>query len=980
MFIEFQFPVEIYKQTFYNSPMNASIQICRVFVLTVFLTFSGLLFCGEYHLEAPTIGSPIIQNFSPSQYGGHRRNWAIVQDKRGLIYIGNGNCLLEFDGTRWRRIEIPNFSFVRSLDIDKKGTIYAGAFNEFGYLAVDKKGQLKYISLSCHLPAKHRQFKDIWDTVATTHGVYFRASRKIFRLHQNKIQVIPVETLSKYALLLGQLFVTVKDKGIFLLKNGELQPLPFTRELAEISEGHFTVLLPYGANKILATSSGKGFYLYDLKKFFNNGADPSLLKKFPTQIDDYMKKNILITGKKLDRETYAFGTKFGGIVVMDRNGRFLRVIDQDRGLRDNTVRDMHLDHQGNLWAALNNGISLIDIRSPVSIIKGEAGESDYITGIIDYRDKLYISTLKGLFYLSGWAAGLAGTDSFLPVPGCRDSFRAIARFKNTLIAGGIYVLAQIEGDRVTVEKNGEVIWCFGQTPRFPNHIFVGCWYGLGFVDMNRKNNLNISRENKYKNINYIITGIAGDQNGDLWISTNFNGILYLKFKADDIDDFDIHHYKKTHGLPRLDGNRVYFVDKRMMVTTPVGIYRAVFPENFDARPGSLRFEPDGSFGTMFADGSVGVSTVVVSPEKKIWANTTKGACIFSPNADGTYWRDPIPLTKIGNGDLLYLDARGIAWIENHDGFFRFNPAISKDYRLPYHSLIRKAVVENETVVFNGAYYNPDSKLDGHCSVSSLEQPKSMVRELDYGNNSISFEYSAVFFENREKTRYKFFLEGYDKKWSDWSRISRKEYTNLPEGSYRFRIKAKNIFQVESKEAVYNFSILPPWYRTSIAYIVYFFIFIAAVFAAIRLHLFQVKKILIRERKRYELDPGIIDDYVKRIRRHMETVKPYLDPNFVISMLADAVAIPVYHISFTINNRFQQNFNEFINSYRIEEAKRKLTEPGHSRTPILNIAYEVGFNSKSAFNNAFKKYTSMTPTQYRKTHKKTPKKTQRGRKS
>jgi AraC-like DNA-binding protein len=141
----------------------------------------------------------------------------------------------------------------------------------------------------------------------------------------------------------------------------------------------------------------------------------------------------------------------------------------------------------------------------------------------------------------------------------------------------------------------------------------------------------------------------------------------------------------------------------------------------------------------------------------------------------------------------------------------------------------------------------------------------------------------------------------------------------------------------------------------------------------------VKKLIIKERKKYELEPEIIDDYIKRIRLHMETVKPYLDPNFVISMLSDAVSIPVYHISKTINNRFQKNFNEFINSYRVDEAKRKLSEPGQCQATILDIAYKVGFNSKSTFNNAFKKITNMTPTQYKKAHCGTeniPKKTEK----
>ena len=94
-------------------------------------------------------------------------------------------------------------------------------------------------------------------------------------------------------------------------------------------------------------------------------------------------------------------------------------------------------------------------------------------------------------------------------------------------------------------------------------------------------------------------------------------------------------------------------------------------------------------------------------------------------------------------------------------------------------------------------------------------------------------------------------------------------------------------------------------------------------------------------------------------------KPYTDPDLQLQNLADYLGIPSYQLSQIINTELQQNFYELINSLRIAEAKHRLVDPNKQHITILAIAYDVGFNSKSTFNTAFKKYTKMTPSQFKK---------------
>jgi AraC-like DNA-binding protein len=107
-----------------------------------------------------------------------------------------------------------------------------------------------------------------------------------------------------------------------------------------------------------------------------------------------------------------------------------------------------------------------------------------------------------------------------------------------------------------------------------------------------------------------------------------------------------------------------------------------------------------------------------------------------------------------------------------------------------------------------------------------------------------------------------------------------------------------------------------------------------------------------------------EDYLQRLFSVMEHERPYTDSKLTLPKLAKRLSISSHHLSQILNERVQQNFFDFVNSYRIKEAKRKLIEPASKHYSILGIAEEVGFNSKSAFNNAFKKHTNMTPTEFK----------------
>ena len=94
-------------------------------------------------------------------------------------------------------------------------------------------------------------------------------------------------------------------------------------------------------------------------------------------------------------------------------------------------------------------------------------------------------------------------------------------------------------------------------------------------------------------------------------------------------------------------------------------------------------------------------------------------------------------------------------------------------------------------------------------------------------------------------------------------------------------------------------------------------------------------------------------------------RPYLNSSLTIQDVSNDIEIPVRDLSLLINHQLGQHFYDFVNAYRIESAMGILKDTSKSKVTVLEILYEVGFNSKSSFNTAFKKHTGNTPTAYRK---------------
>ncbi|MCK4662577.1 MAG: SpoIIE family protein phosphatase [Bacteroidales bacterium] len=827
--------------------------------LQFIIIFSFLLILNSNNCFAQTnteLGSPFIRNYTSKEYNAGSQNWSIVQDKRGVMYFGNNRGVLEFDGKNWRLIEVSNKSIVLSLAIDRYGTIYVGASGEFGYLASDSIGQMTYISLANKIDKKNKNFSYVRKIHATTHGIYFITIDNIFRWFNDTINIIPIHLSPHFGFVVNdELLVIQSDSGIYLIKNNKSLLLPYSKKI--ISEYNKNLILPYSEKgKILICTEHNGFYIYNLSVLSINDSiisnkkneQSSIITKLNTEIDEYINNNGIYSAVKIKNNRYAFATLRGGIIIMDNHGKLVQIINKNRGLQNNSVYNIYVDNCNNLWAALENGISYIELSSPLSMFNELNGFEGYALSNIRYNGKIYASTMRGIYYLPEYKMSLINDKhNFLPVHNTKSYCWDFIQINNTLLAAGNYGVIQISGTVAQELYNIGNIYCFGQSKKFPAIVFLGLSDGFASLKIKypyKQDNMSASKtlkfidNGRFKGINETIRKIISDKNGDIWLTTMYNGIIYLKFKNHDISDFQITRFNTTHGLPELSLNYVHYINNNIILATQKGIYKAIITQC----PDSIKFVPDSSFGNIFVSDSIATTQIYVDKNNKIWINSDLGIGTLIKNNDNSYNQNTVPFKRIPLNTIYKFDIEqnGLVWISTCEGLYRYDPKIEKNYYVEFHSIIRKVTINNKNIIFNGTYYDDTLVKDNYFISSSLFQPKQLIPELDYNNNSITFEYSTTFFENESANQFQYILEGFDKNWSNWTNETKAVYTNLFEGTYCFKVKSKNIFEVQSSEANYKFTVSPPWYRTILSYIAYGLIFMLIFYAGIILYSRRLK--------------------------------------------------------------------------------------------------------------------------------------------
>ena len=778
-----------------------------------------------YGQNQSDVGRPFLKVYSPKEYNAGLQNWAIVQDHRGVMYFGNNPGVLVYDGISWRMIELPNKSTCRSLDIDKDGRIYVGGVGDLGYLETDSLGQLRFVSLLQQIEPKYRDFTDVWEIHVSKDGVYFTTNTEIFRFHDGKMRVwTPTNTYHMTFLANGIFYARQWGVGLMKVENDSMKLIPGSKQFAD--ERIYSIL-PFDDNRILIGARTQGLFLYNGKSF----------KPFNCEASNFIKNNYIYQpGVVLRDGNFAIGTLQGGLIIFDKQGKILQVVDQKVGLPSNTVLFEYLDKDGALWLGLDNGLARLETGSPFTYFDTKSGITSSIFSMVRYKGTLYLGTNVGV----SWFDNKSGT--FKPVHDIGTQCFYLLAVGETLLAANFDGVHSIAGDRARVIRatvgNDYNASFLLQSKKYPDLIYVVVTDGLAVLRMVNKSVDAKSKavtewvdEGRVAGIPDKVISVTERPDGALWVGTG-EGILLVKFKdlkagkLPDLSNPQIERFGVDAGLER-GGTYCYSIYGKEYFFTSGGLRR--YDED------NKLFVPDTTFNKVSYDWASGGALPAIDHLGRTWINFGKESALVIPQEDGGYKIETAPFMPIADAGVfvIFPEEDGIVWFGGADELIRYDSNIKKDYYSDYSVLVRKVLVGEDSLIFGGTM----------PVIKSSKSPKGVT--LDYTQNSLHFEFAAPFYEQESKTQYQTFLDGFDKNWSGLSRNSYKEYTNLPAGKYAFRVRAKNIYEKMSREATYEFKILSPWYSTWWAYFLYVIFGAGVVFAVVRL---RTRKLEIHRRE------------------------------------------------------------------------------------------------------------------------------------
>lgn len=915
-------------------------KIC-IYLLLIFIQPSGLISFNSI----TTHEKYILKSWN--KYNGlpHNSVNCIIQDTQCYIWIGTEKGVARFDGSFFKIFNKTNTKAIKnnsitSLFISKDGTLWIGT-NGGGITSFKKNIWKNYSTINSNLQndfissITQDNSQNIW--IGTNGGGLIQFDLKSFTSFTYKSGLSSNFINSVFCDKKGNLFIGTEN-GLNRKTNGKFtfystknrKSNNFINSICEDKRGNIWIGTSQGLNLIK-----KGKYMpFKAGNLVENNLINSILQDAEETIwiatstglyrlIDNKIENFNINGELIGKNiTSLYEDKTGNIwvctiesgIFLIQNIRF-RTLSVKNGLSHNYINVIYEDNDRNIWIGTQGGGLNKLNEKRVEIFTTKHGlSSNYIKSIFnDRKGNLWIGTDNGLNqFINGKFKPFTYKDGL-----SNNSISSISEdTKGNLwigtFGGG---LNQFKDGKFFIRDSSkglsnDFIFCISED--INGNLWIGtrnglnCYYNKKFKTYTKKQGLTAN----------IILDIFPDKEGTLWIGTQSEGLL--RFKNNKFIHFAKLSFSNSSIYRVIEDNK-----ENLWLSSNEGIFSVSKREL-----------------NRYGEGK----KISVKHHHLQESNGLKTS-IFTGGSQPAGW-------KTKDGLILFPSIKGVLII---------------NLKKPILSTIEQPVII-EKVLIDNISFDINKKL-----------------KFPAGTNKIQFFFSAPNFSSPEKIRFRFrlyqlfgpvyFLSEYNKKSIKHIEKNRIELINLHHGRYKFEIIACNSTgEWNSNGAVSFFSIDRPFYLNPLFYIPFIIMLVILFFVVIK---WAGKRSKEKDQKFYLMDinryqTSLLNEkkskkYLKSLIKLMEKEKPHLDPNMTLQKLSKRIGISKEELSRIINQELFINFNQFLNKYRTKEAKEKLKDTKENQYVILKIAYDVGFNSKSAFNTAFKKNTGLTPLEYRKKH-------------
>lgn len=748
------------------------------------------------------IGQAELISFSRKDYGAGAQNWAMARDQNHRLFVANNEGLLVLNGKHWQLFPVPNHTILRSIAFGPEGKLFAGAQDELGYFAPDPVGRLKFTSLKSLLPPSDKKFPDVWSIVPTEKEVFFRTTNIIFRFYQGKMFSHPA---------VGSWHSLHNHRGLPLAQDPKLGIMVWEggQWVTHIPQKNLPAgwlisdLQPWKGDTSLVSTEKNGLYLLVKNQIY----------PFPIQGESIQKVQHFTSLAVLEDHSFLAGTYFNGLYHFSPNGKILEIISEKNGLRNNTIRCLNADPLNGIWMGLDNGIAYYENQNAIRHIHPATFNNGVGYAVASFQNDLYFALSTGIQYVPIGNNSDLGSISTSPKPILKGLSWNVFSLDNQLFAGRDDGLWTIKSHVPAPISGGLGFWTGRSFRESGKPVMVaGNYFGIqtmAFESGKCKDKgilANFKESSRFLEVD----------NDFVWVSHPYRGVYRIKPETGKINLFN-----QKDGLPSDLDNHVFKVKQKIVFATTKGIYE--FNENTQKMEKSILF--DAIFGVL------PIRYLKEDHEGNIWfvQNNMVGVVDLSRQNPKIHYIPELK-NKIVSGfeNIFPYDSRNF-FIGSDEGFYHLN---FEKYKEKIHSFSVyltqiKSIAKVDSTIFGGFQFQPKART------------KTPIFPFRF--NSLQFTFAGSIFNPTENLEFSYFLDGFDKNWSDWSPKTEKDYTNLPAGNYSFRVKARRSPSHESSILDYPFSISPPIYQTFWAYFIYGMVFFGFLYGILKLQARRYRK-------------------------------------------------------------------------------------------------------------------------------------------
>jgi AraC family transcriptional regulator, chitin signaling transcriptional activator len=449
---------------------------------------------------------PFVENFTKSNYNGDNQIWSVTQGEDNALYFANNHYFIRYNGVKWDKYILPNKTIIRSVFSDND-RIYSGSYTEFGYWK-RTKGQMVYHSLSKgkELFKDFSNNEEIWKIFKFQDKIYFQSFNDLFIYDGKQIEKIRFPFQISYCFVVGEklLVATVKN-GVFEYKNKQFLPV----QKWKILEGNIIHAIEMNNQNLFIFTQKNGVYLEQ------NGK----LTPWQHELNESLKKEIIITAKFIDSNRLAIGTAFRGLYIVDLKSGTYQNINRNNSLQNNSVLSIGFDKENDLWLGMDNGISHIEINSPYSIFSDNSGELGSVYSVAFLPEGYLLGSNHGVFKYQN--------KTLQVLPNSQGQVWDIQKNDNQYVIGhndGTFIY-----DGVKLEKRNSVSggWKLVKS-LYDNKYYQANYSGIVMYD-------NPTQFTSYKvveNLTKPIKNIAQNKPFELWAVDNYRSLYKINFKPD----------------------------------------------------------------------------------------------------------------------------------------------------------------------------------------------------------------------------------------------------------------------------------------------------------------------------------------------------------------------------------------------------------------------------------------------------------------